>query len=135
MKSPDPAKIDAHHRRMALRRKYRALCAYTNGDPVCTCCSESRIEFLAIDHVEGGGNQHRKAIGLSGGHGFYAYLAREGFPSGYRVLCHNCNSAIAKHGYCPHTNPERAAETRAEMLTPRRSGRLPKGQSRRYDIS
>jgi hypothetical protein len=31
-------------------------------------------------------------------------LARNGFPDGYRVLCHNCNMALGQYGYCPHGN-------------------------------
>lgn len=117
MKSPDPAKMAAHARRKVLRRKYRALCAYSCGEPACACCGETNIEFLALDHINGGGNQHRKAIGLtSGGTVFYGYLARENYPLGYRVLCHNCNSAPAWHGYCPHSSPQRAAETRAVLV-------------------
>jgi len=27
-----------------------------NGVPVCHCCQEKRIEFLGIDHVNGGGH-------------------------------------------------------------------------------
>jgi hypothetical protein len=30
------------------------------------------------------------------------WLARQGYPPGYRVLCHNCNSAYGYYGHCPH---------------------------------
>jgi hypothetical protein len=33
----------------------------------------------------------------------YAYLIRNNFPEGYRVLCHNCNQSLGYFGYCPHT--------------------------------
>lgn len=69
---------------------------------VCKCCSESRIEFLCIDHINGGGTKHRKQVG--GGTAFYLWLKRNNYPSGFRVLCHNCNGAIAYCGYCPHNN-------------------------------
>ncbi len=29
------------------------------------------------------------------------YKAPKRLP-GYRLLCHNCNSALAYYGYCPH---------------------------------
>lgn len=126
MQSPDPAKRADHGRRMALRRKYRVLSHYSGGEPVCSCCGETRLEFLALDHVKGGGTKHRRALGLpGGGYVFYALLAREGFPPGYRVLCHNCNSALGWFSYCPHASPERAEATLAGLL-PRTPGRPPR---------
>jgi hypothetical protein len=32
----------------------------------------------------------------------YVWLRDNGWPEGYRVLCHNCNSARGLYGYCPH---------------------------------
>lgn len=72
------------------------------GGGVCSCCGEDELAFLSIDHIDGGGNQHRKSLGL-GGAVFYKWLKRNGFPSGFQVLCHNCNHG--KHvngGICPH---------------------------------
>lgn len=66
----------------------------------CYCCGEGRIEFLCIDHINGGGTQERKN-GLRG-QAFYRYLIKNNFPPGYRVLCHNCNMSLGKFGYCPH---------------------------------
>lgn len=65
----------------------------------CQCCHTDLEEFLTVDHIEGGGGQHRKEI-PSGN--IYRWLRREGFPSGFRVLCLNCNSAIHFYGECPH---------------------------------
>lgn len=69
---------------------------------VCACCGESRYEFLAIDHINGNGNRERKEQGNRGGASFYRLLIRNGFPPGYRVLCHNCNMSLGAYGYCPH---------------------------------
>lgn len=66
----------------------------------CSCCGEGRIEFLCIDHINGGGAEERRVIGR--GHSFYRHLIKSEFPSGYRVLCHNCNFSLGKFGYCPH---------------------------------
>jgi hypothetical protein len=68
----------------------------------CACCGESRREFLAIDHIDGGGEKHRKELGMRGGANFYGYLKSQGYPAGYRVLCHNCNQSLGSYGYCPH---------------------------------
>ncbi len=67
----------------------------------CECCGEDRIEFLCIDHISGGGTQERKDNNLRGA-AFYLHLRRQGFPEGYRVLCHNCNTAMGIYRYCPH---------------------------------
>jgi len=65
----------------------------------CACCGESRYEFLAIDHIYGGGNQHRKTIK---GERVYAWLIKNNFPEGFQLLCHNCNMAKGFYGICPH---------------------------------
>lgn len=90
------------------KRKYQeklrldALNYYSNGELKCSCCGESHLEFLCIDHINGGGGKHRKLKGNSGlSIGFI--LKRDGYPEGYRVLCHNCNMSNAFYGYCPHS--------------------------------
>ncbi len=77
------------------------LVHYGGNPPTCKCCGESQIEFLSIDHVNGGGNQHRKELG----HGvhFDKWLIDNGYPEGFQVLCHNCNLAKGYYGYCPHS--------------------------------
>jgi hypothetical protein len=55
----------------------------------CAECGESHLEFLAMDHINGGGRPHVASIG-----NLYAWLKRTGFPEGFRVLCHNCNLKI-----------------------------------------
>jgi hypothetical protein len=65
---------------------------------VCQCCGEDRDEFLAIDHINGDGAEHRKQVREP----MYAWLKRNGYPSGFRVLCHNCNMARGLYGCCPH---------------------------------
>lgn len=56
----------------------------------CLKCGESRPACLAIDHIEGGGNTHRKKIGKYGS-GFFKWLVDNNFPEGFQILCHNCN--------------------------------------------
>ena len=67
----------------------------------CECCDETRREFLAIDHIEGGGNKHRKSLQRAG-NSFYLWLRDNDYPSGYRILCHNCNASYGYCGRCPH---------------------------------
>lgn len=89
-------------------RKYRkeirleTLKAYGGNIPVCKCCDESTIEFLCIDHIDGGGNRERQEKEKNGGYSWYSYLKKNNWPDGFRVLCHNCNSSLGYYGYCPH---------------------------------
>jgi hypothetical protein len=63
----------------------------------CVCCGETIREFLSIDHINGGGNAHRKEIKASGIN-LYRWLKRNDYPKGFRVLCMNCNWAIGIYG-------------------------------------
>lgn len=68
----------------------------------CQCCGEDRYEFLSIDHINGGGIRHIRSLGLKTQQQFYYWLRRNGYPEGFRVLCHNCNQSYGHYGYCPH---------------------------------
>lgn len=74
-----------------LRLKTTVTRHYGGGESKCVLCGENRLGSLHIDHVDGGGKQHRKAIKKKGGGAFYNWLIKNGFPSGYRTLCANCN--------------------------------------------
>ena len=69
------------------------------GGPVCSCCGESHIEFLSLDHINGGGCQHRKTIK---GKSIYEWCRQNNFPEGFQVLCMNCNFAKRFNRICPH---------------------------------
>ena len=92
--------------RQALRDEVFA--AY--GGYKCACCGETRKLFLSIDHVNGDGNKHRRAIGIKAGTAFYAWLRNNLFPVGFQVLCYNCNLGKRhNNNICPHV---------LEQLTP-----------------
>ena len=83
------------------REQYRiirtdVLTHYGDGELVCVQCGFSDIRALSIDHINEGGNQHRKKIGVGTGVWFYTWLKREGYPLGYQTLCMNCQF-IKKH--------------------------------------
>ena len=65
----------------------------------CNCCGETQFEFLAIDHVNGGGRQERET--LSSWQLVNKVYKLNGSPE-YQILCHNCNSAKGWWGECPH---------------------------------
>jgi hypothetical protein len=88
----------------AQRAALRVLVFQAYGGPVCRCCGEREDQFLCIDHVEGGGNTHRKSIGRKAGTAsFYHWLKKNNFPPGFQVLCFNCNMSKHKNkGLCVH---------------------------------
>ena len=77
------------------------LTAYSGTPPQCACCGEHRLPFLALDHINGDGMKHRKSLGNTS-QSIYVWLRNNDYPSGYRVLCHNCNMAYGFYGMCPH---------------------------------
>lgn len=84
-------------RAIALRKKREiAINAYGGK---CACCGESQYEFLAIDHVHGGGQKERKILSTQQ---IVNKVIKLNFPPEYQLLCHNCNSAKGFYGYCPH---------------------------------
>ena len=88
-------KVQEQQRRKHGRLK---LAVITHYGGVCICCRESHIGFLSIDHINGGGTQHRVRIG---GH-LYEWLIKNNYPEGFQVLCLNCNFAKHLYGRCPH---------------------------------
>jgi hypothetical protein len=79
--------------------KLRVLSFYSRGTPKCSCCTETEIAFLSIDHIQGGGSKHRKTMKA---YSIYHWLERNGLPQGFQVLCMNCNVAKGRNGVCPH---------------------------------
>lgn len=102
--------------RVRLARNHRqereeAIDAYGR---ICACCGEDRFEFLAIDHIDGGGHAQRKMVGGK----MARWLKRQGFPTDVRirVLCHNCNLSLGFYGYCPH-QPKQSPEQQDGALS------------------
>jgi len=73
-----------------INDRYEVLYWYSNGLMKCELCGESHYEFLCIDHINDSGSNHRKEMG-EGGNKIYRYILNNNFPSGYQVLCNNCN--------------------------------------------
>jgi hypothetical protein len=89
------------HNAACMERYYslrnKALEMYGNK---CACCKEEQEVFLALDHINGGGRQHRRERG--GSYGVYKDAIEANDPKRFRVLCHNCNMAYHISGICPH---------------------------------
>lgn len=65
----------------------------------CACCGETQDKFLTIDHVNNDGAAHRRMIRKAN---ICSWLRRKDYPSGFQVLCYNCNCARGFYGKCPH---------------------------------
>lgn len=106
--------------RIAMRKhrlviKLEVLTHYGGTPPTCACCGETLLEFLTIDHINGGGTRERmvSVVSVDGrtytrwkwGSEIYFRLRRQGYPEGIQVLCMNCNWARRSHGGCPHQKP------------------------------
>jgi len=88
----------AAKRRFNYKQRLLVIASYGGK---CSCCGENRFEFMALDHIDGGGTKHRELIGPS----VVDYLYRNSFPEGFQVLCHSCNLSRGYYGYC-HNEPE-----------------------------
>lgn len=91
------ARHRAYTRRQMVECRLKILTAYGGR---CVCCGETELVFLTIDHAAGGGSQERRR-GITAPV-LYPRIIKEGFPPTYRLLCWNCNAAVAFRGQCPH---------------------------------
>ncbi len=78
------------HRQRHTRVKVDVVSRYSGGRCVCNKCGFSDIRALSIDHINNDGGCHRRELGKKGGSGFYRWLRDNNYPSGYEVLCFNC---------------------------------------------
>lgn len=96
-RSTHPDKTKKWDRNKIVKLKHTVISHY---GAKCACCGEEMIDFLCIDHIDGGGRQHRKITGV--GTHFYQWLKRNNYPIGFQVLCYNCNHAKELVLGCPH---------------------------------
>jgi len=92
----DKIKADAVRTGKVLRRKQRmaVLWYYSGGAMTCVRCGFPDIRALVLDHINGGGTEHRRT--MKAGTNVWLWLARHGFPPGYQILCANCNAIKAR---------------------------------------
>lgn len=93
------AEVDREKSRQSRRKLKTEVFLHYGGK--CICCDEGNQSFLSIDHVNGGGKEHRNSLGGSSTHIYY-WLKRNGYPDAFQLLCHNCNHArFLNGGECP----------------------------------
>ena len=81
--------------------KLSVLKKYSGNPPKCKCCKEVTVDFLTIDHINGGGNEHRRKFNKSVS-ALYFWLYKNPKIDGLQVLCFNCNITKGFIGICPH---------------------------------
>lgn len=84
-------RVNAGQRARAARYRDAVLEHYGRA---CACCGS--VERLGIDHVNGGGKEHRQELfgDYRRGTGrFNFWLIQQGFPPGYQTLCSPCNTS------------------------------------------
>lgn len=64
----------------------------------CSCCGETIVEFLTIEHIQGRNDHRAKRSSYKD----YRDAIQEYQPDIYEVLCMNCNHAKGRFGFCPH---------------------------------
>lgn len=94
-------KINAYSRKRWSNFRRACINFYSKNKNCCNCCGETIWEFLCIDHIKNDGAEHRKRERRS--RSLAGYLVKNNFPSGFQILCHNCNLSKGFYGYCPHS--------------------------------
>lgn len=59
------------------------------GPLKCALCPEGHLECLTLDHINQDGAQHRASDPHA--QNLYIWLRKRDYPTGYRILCFNCN--------------------------------------------
>lgn len=112
---------EANKMAISARRTILKQAVFDQYGP-CSCCGESHVEFLTIDHIKGDGAKHRKNLAADK---LYRWLRDNKFPrDNFQSLCLNCNSSKGAFGCCPHiqvTAPKsnvarRNRERKAEVI-------------------
>lgn len=87
-------------KKMRLDKKITVIKYYSDDTMMCACCGEIILEFLEVDHINNDGNKHRREIGNQK---IYDWLIKNKFPTGFQILCANCNKGKSLNdGICPH---------------------------------
>jgi hypothetical protein len=91
-------KVNALQRARMARYKDAVLEHYGRA---CACCQSTRN--LGIDHINGGGGQHREELfgqHRRAGSRFNFWLIKNNFPPGYQTLCSPCNTSKGTGDRC-----------------------------------
>lgn len=89
--------LNENSKKSRLQAKLDAFDAY--GGARCHWCKEDDIDVLVIDHIDNNGHDHKDRKGYKcGSNRLYTWLRFNGYPTGFQVLCANCNLAKLING-------------------------------------
>ena len=82
-------RIRAEARKHNMIAKVIVLRHYSLNERFASCvrCGMVDVRCLTIDHINGGGNKHRKTDARAN---IYRYLRKRNYPPGYQTMCMNC---------------------------------------------
>jgi hypothetical protein len=84
---PLPSSINvARTKAWRIRARQNVLRHYS-PDLKCQRCGFSDFRALTLDHIDGGGNQHRRKRKIRQ---LFMWVKRHNYPKGFQVLCMNC---------------------------------------------
>jgi len=81
--------LDAHPGYYAEKAKKQRLETIAHYGGKCIYCGDTNTNHLTIDHIYGGGNQHRKMLHTQN---LFPWLKKHNYPEGFQVLCWNHNA-------------------------------------------
>ena len=81
-------KILKYRKEYQLTLRKEVLTHYGGGKLACVRCGYDNIGALALDHVNGGGTEHRRSLG---GRDIFNWIKASDYPEGFQTLCRNCN--------------------------------------------
>ncbi|RDJ35314.1 MAG: hypothetical protein DWQ19_10900 [Crenarchaeota archaeon] len=81
----NPDKVKAYSKTARENLKIEIFNHYCNCNIECKNCGQNQLHLLTVDHVNGGGSQHKRRI-----KNLYSWIKRNNFPEGFQVLCWNC---------------------------------------------
>lgn len=88
-----PERVRARSTARRVLDKDAVINMYTAGEGTCRMCGQGDIDVLCIDHIHDDGNVERCHTRGGGRFGWklYRWLMESNYPTGYQVLCANCN--------------------------------------------
>jgi DNA repair exonuclease SbcCD ATPase subunit len=92
--------IKGQNKRRSIKAQLLKVEMITAYGGCCSCCGETEIKFLTLEHLEGGGNEHRRQLYKS--NRTWQDLKNRNWPKGHTVLCWNCQMGKTHYGECPH---------------------------------
>jgi hypothetical protein len=81
---------DCFHANDQARSDAARAAVFAHYGTSCSCPGCGTTENLQIDHVNGGGDAHRRRVRRYG-HAFWRWLVEQGFPPEYQTHCQPCN--------------------------------------------